>query len=315
MNVRPVYTPSHDFRYGITSLHLDTLASGAYPDAGAGTADDFSSLFSFNHTDRVRFLAQQGFSYIELNADVGAVLPHTLSASAIEVLAQIKTDYGITYTVHLPILSLEPASPVSAVRRGAAQATIETIKATLPLAPEVYVYHATNDLAARVSRMPVPDMAQIFIQRALQNYARESAEMILAETGIPSRQLAIETIQFPFELTLELAETLDTSVCFDTAHVLVGYSGPVELFDAFEQAAPRIREVHLNDGPWQGPEHVIQHGKDHLPLGKGDLDIARFAERLCAMSFDGPVVFELTLKDALSSLEVMKGATQKRMAA
>jgi sugar phosphate isomerase/epimerase len=310
MNYKPVYTLPYEFRFGITSLHLDTLSAES-----SGVAGDAASLLSFNHTGRVRFLAQQGFSCIELNADVGAVLPHTLSPLAIEELAQIRQEFGITYTVHLPILSVEPSSPITAVRRGAAQAVIETIRATQPLAPEVYVYHATGDLAARTLRMALPDMAHMFIQRTLQNYARESAEMILNETGIPSRLLAIETIQFPFDLTLELAESLDTSMCFDTAHVLVGYSGPVELFEAFERAAPRLCEVHLNDGPWQGPNHVVQYGKDHLPLGSGDLDVARFAERLRAMSFCGPVIFELPLKDALTSLDVMRNVSEKRLAA
>ena len=32
---------------------------------------------------------------------------------------------------------------------------------------------------------------------------------ILSETGIPSRALAIETIEFPFKMTLALAEMLD----------------------------------------------------------------------------------------------------------
>jgi sugar phosphate isomerase/epimerase len=306
-NVTPL-KGARDLRFGITSLHLDAWSS-------EGAATDLSSLIGFDHTERVRHLAQQGFACVELNADVGAVLPYTLAPAAVAELEQIKEEHGIAYTVHLPILSVEPASPLQAVRRGAVQAMVEIIRATLPLEPEAYVYHATGDLAARSTRMPVPEMARAFVERAFQNFARESIEAILSETGIPSRQLAIETIQFPFQLTLELAEQLDTSVCFDTAHVLVGYSGPVELFESFEQAAPRLSEVHLNDGPWQGPEHTIHYGKDHLALGCGDLDVGRFVERLQAMRFNGPVVFELPLEDAKNSLALIQRMNTDLMAA
>ena len=192
---------------------------------------------------------------------------------------------------------------------------VDIIKATQPLQPETYVYHATGDLAAHSTRMAIPDIARSFVQRAFQNYARESVEVVLKETGIPSQQLAIETIQFPFELTLELVEQLDTSMCFDTAHVLVGYSGPIELFDAFGQAAPHISEIHLNDGPWQGVEHTVQYGKDHLGLGHGDLDVSRFMALLRNQSFHGPIVFELTLQESLDSLTVIDQTGSALMAA
>jgi sugar phosphate isomerase/epimerase len=291
---------AYDFKFGITSLHLDSLGN-AEPKSDLA----LSSFIGFDHSKRVRQLASQGFRCIELNADVGAVLPHTLSPESIDELQQIKKEYGLSYTVHLPILSIEPASPIQPVRQGAVQAMIDTIRATQRLEPDVYVYHATGDLAARVAHMPLPELARVFLQRAFQNYARESVEAILSATQLPSRQLAIETIQFPFDLTVELAEQLDTSVCLDTAHILVGYSGPINLEDAFEQALSRLSEVHLNDGPWQGPEHVIHYGKDHMALGMGDLDVAWVMNRLREVAFTGPVVFELTLNDALQSLDTI----------
>jgi len=163
-----------------------------------------------------------------------------------------------------------------------------------------------NYKIAEFYRMRLPDLARSLILKQFQNGARESLKTILAETGIRTRQLAIETIEFPFDLTLELAEELDLSICFDTGHVLVGFSGPVDLFDALERCLPRLGEVHLHDGPWQGPERRIGYGNDHQPLGKGDLDVARFLDRLLTAGFHGPLVFELQVEEALASLDVIR---------
>src|SRR5512136_629230 len=107
-------------------------------------------------------------------------------------------------------------------------------------------------------------------------------------------------------MSLDLADNLDTSICFDTGHVLVGFSGPVDFFTALEQVLPRLAEVHLHDGPWQGPERKIGYGKDHSPLGTGDLDVGRFLDRLSEARFGGPLVFELQVSQATASLDLIR---------
>jgi sugar phosphate isomerase/epimerase len=92
-------------------------------------------------------------------------------------------------------------------------------------------------------------------------------------------------------------------MCLDTGHVLVGFSGPFELFEVLERVLPRLGEVHLHDGPWQGPERNIGYGKDHQALGKGDLDVGRFLERLEQAGWDGPIIFELSVEQAQASLD------------
>jgi sugar phosphate isomerase/epimerase len=192
------------------------------------------------------------------------------------------------------------------VRRGSVEALLEMIQAVKPLDPEVYVLHATGSLAAEFYQMRLPDAAKGLIMRLFQARALESLRILLAESGVPSRKLAIETVEWPFELTLEMAERLDLSMCYDTGHVLVGFSGPVDVFDALDQCLPRVAEIHLNDGPWQGPERNIGYGKDHLQIGAGDLDAGRLLDTLAAADFRGPVVFELTPTESLASLEYLR---------
>jgi sugar phosphate isomerase/epimerase len=89
-------------------------------------------------------------------------------------------------------------------------------------------------------------------------------------------------------------------------HVLVGFSGPLRLDQALERCLPRLAEIHLHDGPWQGPECKIGYGRDHKPLGEGDLDVASFLDRLDQANYSGPIIFELTLDEALASMDVIR---------
>jgi sugar phosphate isomerase/epimerase len=288
-------------RFGIMTMQREDLLP-----SGLSLNETLAYLVDLDHADLARRLFSHGFNPIELGGDMPLFLPHTLAAPAVQRLAELKEQTGLTYTVHLPLWSVEPSTPLAPVRDGSVRALIDAIQATRALEPEVYVLHATGALAAEFYHMDLPPVAQTFILRQFQGNARASIQTILADTGIPSRQLAIETIEFPFDLTLELADELDLSICLDIGHVLVGFSGPWDLFEVLERCLPRLSEIHLHDGPWQGPEHKIGYGQDHQPLGQGDLEVGRLLDRLVETDFDGPIIFELTLQQALASMEVIR---------
>jgi sugar phosphate isomerase/epimerase len=288
-------------RFGIMAMQIGSLIpSGLSPENAAATIGDF------DHAALVGELASLGFRPIELGGDLVLFMPHTYAPPAIEQLGALKQAEGLSYTVHLPLWSVEPSTPLTPVREGSVRALVDCIQATKSLQPEAYVLHATGALAAEFYRMRLPETARALLLRQFQAGAAESIRAILSETGIPSRQLAIETIEFPFELTMELAEMLDLSLCLDIGHVLAGFCGPVELFDALEQMLPRLVEIHLHDAPWQGEEQVIGYGTDHRALGKGDLDVGRLLDRLEEVGFDGPIIFELTVGEALESLDAIR---------
>lgn len=288
-------------RFGIETMQKEILIPPAMP-----APEVLAHIARLEHADLVRQLFSYGFNPIELTGDMVLFLPHSFSPHAVERLAALRTEIGVAYTLHLPLWSVEPSTPLAPVREGSLRAVMDAIHATRALEPEVYVLHATGALAAEFYRMDLPEQARQLILRQFQGYARHSLRRLLAETGLPGRRLAIETVEFPFDLTLELAEELDLSLCFDTGHVLVGFSGPVDLFDALERCLDRLGEVHLHDGPWQGPQQQIGYGRDHQPLGSGDLDVARLLDRLAEAGFSGPVILELTVPQALASLEVIR---------
>ncbi|HSR34956.1 MAG TPA: cobamide remodeling phosphodiesterase CbiR [Anaerolineae bacterium] len=289
-------------RFGIM-----TMQRGALIPSGMSMEAALVYIASLDHADLARDLSSHGFDPIELGGDMALFFPQSLAPPTIERLAALKAETGLTYTVHLPLWSVEPSTPLTPVRKGSVQALVDTVQATKNLEPECYVLHATGALAAEFYRMNVPEYAKAFLLQQFQGHARESIGTLLAESGLPSRQVAIETVEFPLELTLELAEDLDLSLCLDTGHVLSGFSGPVGLFDALERCLPRLVEIHLHDAPGLGSEGEIVYGQDHQPLGAGDLDVGRLLDRLAEARWGGPVIFELTLEEALTSMEVIRG--------
>jgi sugar phosphate isomerase/epimerase len=288
-------------RFGIITMQREALIP-----SGMSMEDAMAYIASLDHADLARRLFAHGFDPIELGGDMSLFLPQSFNPATIERLADLRAETGVTYTVHLPLWSLEPSTPLAPVREGSVRVVTEMIRATRSLAPECYVLHATGALAAEFYRMDLPGLAKGLLLRQFQGHARQSIRTILDETGLPSRQLAIETIEFPFDLTLELAEDLDLALCLDTGHVLVGFSGPVSLAEALERCLPRLAEVHLHDAPEQGPGDGIVYGKDHQTLGTGDLEVGAFLDRLAKAQFSGPIIFELTVEEALASLEVIR---------
>lgn len=262
-------------------------------------------IADFDYAVLVESVAARGFNLLELGGDVAMFFPHSFAPASIERLLELKQRRNLSYTVHLPQWSIEPSTLHRPVRDGSVQAVVDCIRATLPLEPESYVLHATGTLATEFTRSR-SEIIKDMVLPLFQASARESIRQILQETGIPNRLLAIETIEFPFDLTAQIAEELDISMCLDTGHVLVGFSGPVELFEVLERVLPRLGEIHMHDGPWQGPERNIGYGQDHQALGKGDLDVGRFLDRLAQANWDGPIIFELSVEQAQASLDVIR---------
>jgi sugar phosphate isomerase/epimerase len=286
-------------RFGIMAMQLEALVPSGIP-----AEQVMANILSFDHAGLAKSLFEKGFNPVELGGDLGMFLPHVYHPEAIEKLKALKAG-GLTYTVHLPLWSVEPSTPLAPVRKGSVEAVVKTVQDTLPLEPEFYVLHATGALAAEFYNMKISETARAIILRQFQAGARESLRSILEQTGIPSRRLAIETIEFPLDLTLELAEELDLSICLDTGHVLAGFPGWFDLFEVLEKVLPRLAEVHLHDSK-KMPAGQRGYGEDHKPLGSRDLELGRFLDRLKEANFKGPLVFELSVDEALESMQVVK---------
>jgi sugar phosphate isomerase/epimerase len=284
-------------RFGIMEMQMDRLIP-----AEAGDGDAVDQILNFNRGSLVESLADNGFPLIELGGDLGLFFPTAYETKNIQRLLALKEERALAYTIHLPLWSVEPSTPLEPVRLGSVDAILDVIDAVEILQPEVYVLHATGSLAAEFYRMRLPQTAKSLALRQFQGGAINSIRTILEETGLPSRKLAIETIEFPLDLTLEIADLLDLSLCLDTGHVLAGFTGAINFEDALDLCLPRLGEVHLHDSPDYMRTGQLGYGKDHQTLGSGDLNAGRLIKRLEKRNFSGPVIFELSINSAQKSL-------------
>jgi len=285
-------------RFGIMPLDFGEIMSNIL----RGGTIDFSK---FRFPEIVKRSIKRGFHHIEITLDLSYVVPGSLNETVIDELGKIGDEEGVSYSVHLPLWSIEPASPNEHIRRASVESLIDSIKLVNTLQPESYVHHSTGALAAEFSRLILPSTYGDLVNRSMASYSDQSVGELLSRTSIPSRRLALENVEFPFSLTRETVDLFDLSICFDTGHLLAGYSGETPVVEFLERHFDRIVELHLHDGFHRETGEQIMR-RDHLPLGAGDLPISDLFGFLEGEGLDGPLVFELPYDDAVKSLETIR---------
>jgi len=246
-----------------------------------------------------------GFKHIELELDTFYVIPNSLTDEVKKKLLQLKEEKKITFTAHLPIWSTDLSWLNEHIRLASVSTTVESIKMIEFLEPMYYVIHVTGDQASKIYRELKKKSEVEFLLYPLLKKAAESLEEIICRTEINPRRLACETVEFPLNLTLTLVEEYNTSFLVDTGHVLSGQLETTDVIEVVRKVKDRLVGFHLHDGYYRIIDGETVR-KDHLPLGKGDLPVKELFQLLRDYNFSGPLVFELTLREAIESLEYLK---------
>ena len=256
---------------------------------------DFSNV---NYIDVMKKSIEAGFKHIEITGDLPYVLPGIFTPEVIDNLVKYKKKEKITYSIHLPLWGIELAAFSEHVRDGSVKTLVDCIELTKPLDPICWVLHPTGALAAEFLQMNLPDFAKGFIAQQFAMFAGESIQKLLEISKLPSRKIAVENIEFPFEVMYPIIEEFDLSICFDTGHLLAGFSGEMQILEFAERYIERIVELHLHDGALPRI--------DHKPLGTYDLPVKDLLNFLNGKKFSGPLIYELTLQEAINSMKYIK---------
>lgn len=287
-------------KFGTTALEFLEVAQKVVVDS----VPDFSRL---NVADVVREAMLDSYSVIEITMDAKYIVPGSITPESINQLTDLKEEFGHSYTVHLPFWSLELATFNEHVRKGSVDSIIEAIELAKPLQPEVYVLHASGDMAAYFSNQNYDSNLIHLIRQLLAGFAAASVEDIVSRTEINPRELAIENVDFPYHILRELVDDLDTSICFDTAHLLAQMSGTESIMDFYATHKDRITEIHLQDAVREGDDTVVN--EDHVALGRGIMGeklLREFLLELVKDNFDRPIIFELSMDEARESLDFIR---------
>ncbi len=286
-------------RFGITALEFGPMAQDFITGGLAATG-------GFNTVDLIMpMLENEHISVLELSFDVLHILPDAFSSEVIEHLVELKDDRGVSYTIHLPLWSIELATFNEPVRKGSVKSVVDAIAVAEPLDPEVYVLHATGALATEFSRLTFsPDVVNT-ICTLMSGFSAASVEEILVQSEIDPRRLAIENVEFPFDITKEVIEEYDTGICFDTGHLVAQMCGEESATEFYHKHKDRIIELHLHDASTTRT-NVGSGYVDHRPLGTQQLPVRDLLMELINDGFSGPIIFELTASETRQSLEHIK---------
>jgi sugar phosphate isomerase/epimerase len=168
------------------------------------------------------------------------------SPASVAQLRDMATQHDLTFTVHLPIDQALGHDDEDG-RLKSVEACRRMIEATAALDPFACLLHL--DACDVKSRQPDPatDM-----DAWTANVSR-SIEAILS-TGIPSRNLCVETLAYRFDHLDPLMAAYDLGVCLDIGHILLyGYDLQAHL----DRYLERTRVIHA---------HGIHDGRDHHGL-------------------------------------------------
>ena len=262
----------------------------------------FDELNSFHLSKVFENTARAGYEHIEIPCDMFQVFPLSMDKNEITQLKRIKQEYNITFSAHLPYLSIDLAGPNKFVREGSVNAIVDAYNRLRDLKDEidVYVVHPSGetvtDIMSFIKFYPnlAPSVTKIFTE-----YAKESISNFIQRTGINKNKLAIENVNFPFKETIEIINELGVKLCLDTAHVLAGFSGDIDLLEISKQHLNITKEIHLQD-------YKSGYVREHCPLGMGNNFPPKFLKLLNQEEFEGPVVFELLHDEVIISCKYIR---------
>ena len=166
------------------------------------------------------------------------------SKATIAELSRLAKECDLTYNIHLPT-DVSISDEKRENQQQAVKALMGVIDLTSSLAPTSYTLHIPYN-----SKSYGADSVNRWQERVLKNLKK-----ILAN-GIAAESIAIETLDYRFDLLKDILAELNLSVCLDIGHLI---ANEYDFNTLFNQYVDRTAIIHL---------HGVQRGHDHLALNK-----------------------------------------------
>jgi len=189
----------------------------------------------------VRYLADK-VDDIELVLFESDEISNIPDDKTVKQLCALADEHKLTYTVHLP-LDAYLGSAEESVQQTSVTKCLRIIERMDAVKPFSYVVHFHGD---RRGNSPSSDM-----NRWLEQHKFSIEELL---RFVEPRMLAVETLDYPYELIAPLVYQYDLATCLDIGHVLICNHPLKKYIDSY---LSRTRVIHL---------HGVRDQKDHADL-------------------------------------------------
>ena len=237
---------------------------------------------AMNHPQRdvleeIRWMAEMGLDFIDLTLEPPAAAVWRVDGKQIR---QALEEHGLGVVGHTAYY-LPMGSPFEAVRRGA----VEELRRCL----EVFAEVGARWMNLHPDRYAPMHERSFYIQRDI-----ESLQELLETARRTGVGLMVENLPGDFNTAEQLGELLDplpeVGLHLDIGHsnLMVSDNTADSIINAFPG---RLKHVHLHDNKGG-------HADLHLPLGAGNIDVARHVRTLKGSGYDGTITLEVFTPDA-----------------
>ena len=164
------------------------------------------------------------------------------SNNDIKVILSLANEYDISYNIHLP-LDISLSAPDISRRHVGIDTIKKVMDLTASLTPTTYTLHLPYEEF---------DVENERIKRWKERL--HNGIKALCTSGINSRIISIETLNYPIEWVEDILMGFNLSVCMDLGHLIL-YG--LDMKDVFDRYKNRTSIVHL---------HGANERRDHQPL-------------------------------------------------
>lgn len=193
--------------------------------------------------------------------------------SELQRMAALKAEHGLSFSLHTP-LDASLASADEGRREAGVATVLKSIALARPLEPENFVLHVYQGDREGEG---LPDSPDAWRERAKRSLAA------LLESGVPSRRLCIEWLDYDLAPLTPLIEDLDLSVALDIGHL---HRDGVEIEPVMERFLDRTRVIHWHGTDGEGRDH---RSLEHFPEAEG----RRIVRRLETAQWNGVLTLEV----------------------
>jgi sugar phosphate isomerase/epimerase len=160
----------------------------------------------------------------------------------IKELFSLANEYDLSYNIHLP-LDISLGAPEPSTRHFAIETIKQVTDLTASLSPTTYTLHLPYEEI---------DFENERIKRWKERL--HNGMKALCTSGINSRIISIETLNYPLKMVEEILIDFNLSVCMDIGHLILYGSDMKDVFDRYKN---KTSIIHL---------HGANECRDHQPL-------------------------------------------------